>query len=118
MSEARRSRPPLVRSYLATGGRTRASRPLFDVLTVLHAPGDLPVGDLGPDHRRLVHLCVGSLLPLLEAAAAMRLPTGITKVLVADLVDSGHLIARAPIPQAAPTNRELAERLIRGLQAL
>ncbi|MEV6987324.1 DUF742 domain-containing protein [Sphaerisporangium sp. NPDC051017] len=90
---------------------------MFDVLTVLHAPG-LPVEGLGPEHRRLVQLCEQRLMPLFEVAGAMELPIGLTKVLVADLVDSGHLLIRAPAAKAKVPQRELLERVIDALKAL
>ncbi|WP_245967075.1 DUF742 domain-containing protein [Sphaerisporangium album] len=91
---------------------------MFDVLTVLHAPGKLSVEGLGPEHRQLVQLCEQRLMPLFEVAGAMRLPIGLTKVLVCDLVDSGHLLIRAPAARANVPKRELLERVIDALRAL
>ncbi|MFG1878013.1 DUF742 domain-containing protein [Sphaerisporangium sp. NPDC049003] len=90
---------------------------MFDVLTVLHAPG-LPVDGLNPEHRRLVQLCERGPMPLFEVASAMELPIGITKVLVADLVDSGHVLTRPPAARATLPKREVLERVIDALKAL
>lgn len=118
MTGPRRGRPPLVRPYLATGGRVRPSRPLFDVLTVLHAPGELPVTALSPEKRRLVELCSHGLLPLLDAAGALDLPITVTKILVDDLVVSGHLLTRLPIEKATMPQVALLERVRDALRAL
>jgi hypothetical protein len=91
---------------------------LFDVLTVLHAPGELPVEGLSPEQRQLVDLCENGLLALVDAANALQLPIGVTKVLVADLVASGHLMTRKPIPRAVRPEDHLLERVRDALRAL
>ncbi|WP_405719666.1 DUF742 domain-containing protein [Streptomyces sp. NBC_01537] len=108
----------LVPSYLATGGRARPSRNTLDQLSVINAASGVVPEGLDPPQLRLLELLAGGALSLAEAAAYLRLPVSVTKVLVSDLVDAGHLIARAPIPAAQKHDRQILERLLSGLRAI
>lgn len=104
----------VVRPYLLTGGRTQVSLPIETVVTAARPLG--PTGAALPDeHRAIVHLCVTP-SAIAEVSAHLRLPLGVARVLVADLVDDGWLTAS----QTAGDHPEidLVERLISGLRAL
>lgn len=127
MSSPRNSRR-LVPAYLATSGRARPSRNTLDRLSLLHnptgpdAPGT-PLGGPGgeglrPEERRLLELLRPGALSLAEAAAHLRLPVSVLKVLVADLVDAGLLHARPPVPAHRLPERELLEKVLDGLRTL
>ncbi|GAA1890966.1 DUF742 domain-containing protein [Streptantibioticus ferralitis] len=117
MTGGRHSRR-LVPAYLATGGRAHPSRNHLDRLTTLHAAcEEIPVG-LGPEQRGVLELIQPGALPLVDAAAYLRLPVSIVKVLVADLVSAGLLHARPPIPQATGPDIETMEKVLDGLRAL
>ncbi|MGI5353094.1 DUF742 domain-containing protein [Streptomyces sp. CA-250714] len=109
----------LVPAYLATTGRARPSRNTLDRLTVLHGAADpSTVSGLRPEEIRLLELLRGGALSLAEAAAHLRLPVSVVKVLVADLVDAGRLMARAPIPDAELPERQILEKVLNGLRTL
>lgn len=77
-----------------------------------------PPSNLRPEERRLLDLLRPGALSLAEAAAHLRLPVSVLKVLVADLVDSGHLRTRAPIPDAELPDRQILEKVLDGLRTL
>lgn len=111
----------LVPAYLATSGRANPSRNTLDRLSVLYNPGgpDGPVpSGLRPEERRLLELLRPGALSLAEAAAHLRLPVSVVKVLVADLVDTGRLQARPPAPEHRLPEREILEKVLDGLRTL
>ncbi|MBD2898561.1 DUF742 domain-containing protein [Actinomadura nitritigenes] len=113
----RRDERALVRPHVVTGGRAHPSRNVFDLVTLVISAGDLPRRGLSPEKLRIVELCRGGALSVVEIAGHLALPVGVTKVLLSDLVDSGHLATRAPAP-AAPTSRtRLLQEVLDGLRA-
>ncbi|MGK5496732.1 DUF742 domain-containing protein [Streptomyces sp. URMC 125] len=112
--DSRRLVPP----YLATTGRTRPTRNTLDRLTLLSMAVELVPEGLAPAHRRLAELVRGGPLSLAEAAAYLKLPVSVVRILVADLVDDGCLGARAPIPAAEQHDQEFLERVLSGLRAI
>lgn len=88
----------LVRSYVVTDGRSRPTRNTLDLITLLIAADDRPPTGLNPEKQRVMELCRPGALSLAEVAAHLRLPVSVTKVLVADLMDSGHIVTRTPSP--------------------
>ncbi|MDB1086585.1 DUF742 domain-containing protein [Streptomyces sp. ACA25] len=118
-----RRRGDLVRSFVITGGRSRPSRNthVLDVITMVTATQDKPVTGLGPEQRAMVDLCRGGYLSVVEVAGHLRQPLTVTRVLLGDLLDTGHLVIRAR--ESAPGTAELTDadilgRLLHGLQAL
>ncbi|NUU21219.1 MAG: DUF742 domain-containing protein [Streptomycetaceae bacterium] len=107
----------LVRPYVVTEGRAHPSRNTFDLVTLVYAPGDLPMSGLGPEKRRLVELCRPGSLSVAEVAGYLALPVGVVKVLLADLVDTGHILTRAPIPAAELPHVQLLQEVLDGLRA-
>ncbi|MCS7482943.1 DUF742 domain-containing protein [Umezawaea endophytica] len=107
----------LVRSHVVTGGRATPSRNTLDHITLITATKD-DVAGLEPEKRRLVRLCRGGWLSVAEAASHLDLPISVTKVLLADLVDSGHITATAPAAPAGVPPRQLLKDVLDGLRAL
>jgi hypothetical protein len=108
-----------LRPYVLTGGRARPSRNTIGVDTLLIASSRdtvLPV-TASRQARDLLRICA-RLLSLVEAAAHLRLPVSVVRVLASDLVDSGHLIARSGIPAAGSPSVELLKEVLSGLLAL
>ncbi|POX39264.1 DUF742 domain-containing protein [Streptomyces sp. Ru73] len=114
----RQSNRRLVPAYLATGGRARPSRNTLDRLTVLYGATVTAPAGLRPEALRLLALLRPGALTLAETASHLRLPVSVVKVLVADLVDAGHLHARSPIPEAEQIDRQILERVLDGLRTL
>lgn len=75
-------------------------------------------GELRAEQRRLLSLLQTGPLSLAEAAAHLRLPVSVMKVMVTDLVDAGRLAARAPVPDAELPERQIVEKVFDGLRAL
>jgi hypothetical protein len=115
---SRRDRRALVRPHVVTGGRAHPSRNVFDVVTLVVGAGDLPRTGLTPEKVRIVELCSGGALSVAEIAGHLGLPVGVTKVLLSDLVDSGHLGTRAVPPSAAQQSKaRLLQEVLDGLRA-
>ncbi|MBF6275641.1 hypothetical protein A5780_36035 [Nocardia sp. 852002-20019_SCH5090214] len=114
MSKHRRD-PDLVRAYVRTGGRTRATRSV-DLVTLVVAAQD-PTPGASPDARRVLNVCSRhAALSLAEVAAYLDLPPSVVKIVVSDLLDSGHLVNPTPadhVPEVA-----LLEEVLNGLRAL
>lgn len=120
MTPTGRARYGMVRPYTPTAGRAWSSRTTLDEATLLILT-DNPAGRaaLTAPQQRVIELCVPGVLSVAEVAAYLQLPGAVTKVLAADLVDAGHLIARAPVPAAAQQHdTNLLERILDGLKAL
>ena len=107
--------PDLVRAYVRTGGRVRATRSL-DLVTLVVVAED-PAPGAAPDARRVLNLCSRrGALSVAEIAAYLDLPPSVVKIVVSDLLDSNHLIIPAPaeiVPDAA-----LLQEVLNGLRAL
>ncbi|WP_340556439.1 DUF742 domain-containing protein [Streptomyces sp. GSL17-111] len=111
----------LVPAYLVTGGRAapagrRAAG--YDRLAILTRSDSTPSDGFGQEHHRLWRLLQPGPLTLVECAAHLRLPVSAAVFLAADLVESGHLLIRPPVPPAQRIDRTLVERLLVGLRAL
>ncbi|MFF9065711.1 DUF742 domain-containing protein [Streptomyces sp. NPDC014891] len=104
----------LIRPYTVSGGRTEPTAAL-DLLSLVMATGASPQAHLGPEHGLALGLCSGP-TSVAEVAAHLRLPAGVTKVLLADLVACGALTARAPRFHTHPTDRSLLEAVLHGLR--
>ncbi|MEV0293809.1 DUF742 domain-containing protein [Nocardia sp. NPDC050710] len=114
MTRPRRD-PDLVRAYVRTGGRSRATREL-DLVTLVIANAD-PAPGAAPDTLRVMNLCSRrGALSIAEIAAYLDLPPSVVKIVVADLMDSEHLVTPTPaeyLPEIA-----LLEEVLNGLRAL
>jgi hypothetical protein len=115
MSPPRRERA-LVRPHVVTGGRAHPTRNSLDSVTLVTATRD-QLGGLSPEKRRVMELCRGGSLSVAEVAAHLSLPVSVTKVLLSDLVDSGHIAAHAPPPLADLPDLQLLKDVLDGLRA-
>lgn len=106
---------PLVRPYTLNAGRTRPTVEL-DLLSLMMATGR-PASPVDPEHAEALDLC-RTPTSVAEVAAHLRLPVVVTKVLLSDLVECEAMIARAPRPASDPTDRDLLEKLLDGLQRI
>ncbi|TYB46801.1 DUF742 domain-containing protein [Actinomadura chibensis] len=116
----RRNERALVRPHVVTGGRAHPSRNVFDLVTLVIASGGPgpPLTGLSPEKVRIVELCRGGALSVVEISGHLGLPVGLTKVLLSDLVDSGHVSTRAGAPAAAqPSQVSLLQEVLDGLRA-
>ncbi|MGK4583645.1 DUF742 domain-containing protein [Kitasatospora sp. HPMI-4] len=99
----------MVRPYTITRGRTAPERDDFSLITVLTTVQD-PRDEHGaplrpgrralqPEHRTILAFCRRP-SAVAEVAAELNLPVSVTKILLADLVAQGLLLARAPLSVA------------------
>ncbi len=117
MSPQRRE-TALVRPHVITGGRAHPTRNTLDVVTLVvptGATGDPPTG-LNPEKRRIMRLCQGGALSVAEIAGHLALPMTVTRVLIADLIDSGHLAIRKPQQDTSRPSAQLLQDLLDGLR--
>ena len=119
-SRAPADQPSLVRPYTLTAGRTDSR-----VNLPLEAPVEAVVSDKSPrwpgnDVRaQICALCENS-PSVAEIAAHLSLPVGVARVLIGDLVSSGHLRVHTTLSDQSTIDerRELLGRTLRGLRAL
>ncbi|MGW2791106.1 DUF742 domain-containing protein [Streptomyces sp. NPDC001251] len=116
---------PLVRPYAMTGGRTAPGPSgvrldLIALVTLAVPRGPEPDGEalLGPEHRALLALCRKETQSVAELAAEADLPVGVVRVLVGDLLESGHVAVSRPVPPAQLPDEIILREVIDGLRAL
>jgi hypothetical protein len=104
--------------YALTGGRTRSSTgadmPVETLVTV--TPAGHRVGELHLEYRATVELA-SQPISVVEIGAALRVPVGVARVLVSDLVDAGYLAVHLPPSAEGGPDPEILERLLEGLRA-
>src|SRR5262245_61176006 len=107
-----------VRPYTATNGRTHPSMAL-DLMSLVMATGQgrIAADQLGIEHAETLRLC-HTPASVAELAAHMRQPVITTKVLLADLIESGAVITQSPTPDEYANTPEVLEALIAGLKRL
>ena len=106
---------PLVRPYTVSAGRTRPTVEL-DLLSLMKATDRVPTAP-SPEHSKALALC-RTPTSVAEVSAHLKLPVMVTKVVLADLVDSGAMSTRAPRTASDLTDRVLLEKLLDGLQRI
>jgi hypothetical protein len=112
-------RGALVRPYAVTRGRTEPQRDIAIEAILLTTPrGQQEARFAGRDKQSIASLCDGRAQSLAEIAAYTRLPLGVSRVLVADMVTDG-LLALHEVAQAHDDDRmQLLERVLSGLRRL
>lgn len=110
----------LVRPYAMTAGRsTPAVELAVEALVRATRKGIEAAGGTGRDRRMILQLCSDRVQSLAELAARMSRPIGVTRILIAELVELGLL----EIEDAAPADGgrldvALLERVLHGLHKL
>jgi hypothetical protein len=110
---------PVVRPYALTRGRTRPTREGFDLIAIIAASATAsfaPPG-AGPEHLAILELCVRP-LSVAEISAKMRLPLGVVRVLLGDLLDQGLIVVRKPAPTNQSPDEHVLKEVLHGLKAL
>jgi hypothetical protein len=112
-------RGALVRPYAVTRGRTEPLRDIAIEAVLLTTPrGQQEARFAGRDKQAIASLCDGRAQSLAEIAAHTRLPLGVSRVLVADMVADG-LLALHSAAQAQDDDRmHILERVLSGLRRL
>lgn len=104
--------------YALTGGRTHSASgshlPVETLVTVTAA--GRRVDDLQFEYAQTIRLAAEP-VSVVEISALLRVPLGVARVLVSDLVGAGHLeVHLPPTADGGPTPAVL-ERLLEGLRA-
>ncbi|MEV0946989.1 DUF742 domain-containing protein [Rhodococcus sp. NPDC049939] len=110
----------IVRPYSLTSGRTRPAVELALEALIQALPQSADrQWELDDINAAIVVLCQES-PSVAEIAARVGLPLGVARVLVADLVESGHLKILATLKEDSTDSerRELIERVLSGLREI
>ncbi|WP_019818674.1 DUF742 domain-containing protein [Saccharomonospora saliphila] len=107
------------RLYTVTGGRSRADDNDLDLVTLI-------VGESGPapgmqsEHARILRVCRYP-TAVVEIASELDLPVSVVKILITDLLATGHVTARHPSARRRPSEMPdpaFLERVLVGLHNL
>jgi hypothetical protein len=110
---------PLVRPFAVTRGRAGKDLHGLNILTlVMAARAEADVTGLDREYREILRLCQHRALSVAEIAAHMNLLLAAVKVLVSDLIDSGHLIYRSPQPAAGRADIQLLQAVLEGVRKI
>ncbi|GGX27501.1 DUF742 domain-containing protein [Streptomyces noursei] len=105
------------RLYVLTSGRSAPSEAApLDMVTLI-VTRHRPTASMQPEQAAILRICDYP-LSIAEISAYVHLPVSVVTVLLADLLESGHAEARAPIPTASLPDVELLEAVMHGLQNL
>ncbi len=109
---------PVVRPYALTRGRTRPHGAALGLIDHVAAAGPLVVDarGLGPEHRRLLHLCRAP-TAVAELASETDLPLGVVRVLLGDLLERGAVTVASP-PAVCTLEESVMRSVLDGLRAL
>ncbi|AOS63260.1 DUF742 domain-containing protein [Actinoalloteichus hymeniacidonis] len=109
----------LVRPYARTGGRTSVGLDLSMETLISATAEPMPFAVAArPELRRITEICAEP-CSLAEVAALIALPIGVTKVLIADLVECNGVRVHPPIDtQALVMDGAFLQRVLTGLQRL
>ena len=112
---------PVVRPFAVTRGRTRSRRRGGDLdLIAVVVTAEVPMPDpmtLGPEDERILECCITP-VPVAELASHLRLPVGVVRVLVSDLLDRELLVVQTRVAQTGRPDRRILKEVIDGLRAL
>jgi len=113
--------PALVRPYARTGGRTKPGRDLdLEALVLPTANGreawESPL--LSPEHNTVLEICQRS-VSVAEIAAQLRVPLGVARVIIADMVDLGLVeVLKTAAADGDERDPSFLRRVLSGLQRL
>jgi hypothetical protein len=110
-----------VRPYTMTGGRTRSSGDVLPIEALVSALRG-PTAQQTAEKRRILELSGGQYLSIAELSAHVRLPVGVVRVIVGDLVDEGsarvHGSSNNNSTHDPATTLSVLESVLNGISAL
>ncbi|WP_406040767.1 DUF742 domain-containing protein [Micromonospora sp. NBC_00898] len=120
MEPRRDPRGALVRPYAVTRGRTEPLQNIALEAVLSCTPTQVAEARFaGHDKYRIATVCEGRAQSLAEIAAYTRMPLGVTRVLVADMVAEGLLTLHTAAPAKGFEERmNLLGRVLSGLREL
>lgn len=120
MSDTPREDRLRVRPYALTGGRVRSSTELaLEAIVRVTARGEASADDLATERRQICEICADP-TSIAEVSAHLKLPLGVVRVLVGDMVTEGFLDCNDTAAGQGDSRPDLRllERVLDGLQAL
>ena len=113
--------PGLVRPYARTGGRTKPGRNLDLEALVLPTTNGREAWDsplLSPEHHSVIEICQSS-VSVAEIAAQLRVPIGVARIIIADMVDLGLVeVLKTAAADGDERDPAFLRRVLSGLQRL
>ncbi|NKQ56740.1 DUF742 domain-containing protein [Amycolatopsis sp. K13G38] len=111
---------PLVRPFAVTRGRAGKNVHDLDIITLVVAVRpETEAMTLDREYGAILRMCQRRPLSIAEIAAQLNLLVAAVKVLVSDLIDSGHLIFRSPPPPAeGRPDMQLLQAVLDGVRRL
>ncbi|MCL7369817.1 MULTISPECIES: DUF742 domain-containing protein [Streptomyces] len=111
--------PELVRPYVITKGRGLPDEDALSLITLVTASADQQQrpARLSPEEQSLLDLCSAGYLSVAEIAGHTHFPLGVVRILLASLMEGGHLMTRPPVARARLADREILEEVLNGLRA-
>jgi hypothetical protein len=103
----------IIRPFLLTGGRTRPARDGLAIETLIQTRPGAMSSSLRFEARQIVELCRQA-TSMAEVAASLRVPLGVARVLVSDLVADGSVT----VVQREELSVQLIERIRDRVRAL
>ena len=85
--------------------------------TQIFAVREASPGTVGPEMRRVLGLCRDGAKSVAEVAGHLALPISVTKVLLGDLLDSGHIVTRSAQRDLEAPRLDLLQDVLDGLRA-
>ena len=124
----RRESGPVVRPYAVTGGRTEpADGEVLDLIAVVLATAPAAGGSRAgggsepsrrtPEHRKIIDLAKQP-ATVADIASSTRLPVGVVRVLLADLIMLGAIKVVRQRPAREMPSDDLLREILNGLRAL
>jgi hypothetical protein len=108
---------PLVPLYAVTGGRAHSGRYELDLITLVVAVApDVHAPLVEPEQADVLWACAYP-SSVAEVAAAVRLPVGVAKVLISDLVERNYIMFRSTWQPCSP-DLEMMQRVLDGIRNL
>ena len=113
--------PALVRPYARTGGRTKPGRDLDLEALVLPTTNGREAWEsplLSPEHNTVLEICQRS-VSVAEIAAQLKVPIGVSRVIIADMVDLGLVeVLKTAAADGDERDPAFLRRVLSGLQRL
>ncbi|MDQ0389696.1 hypothetical protein J2S54_006516 [Streptomyces sp. DSM 42143] len=111
--------PELVRPYVITKGRGLPDDEHLSLITLVTAAEGDPQRPLrlSPEEQSLLDLCSAGYLSVAEIAGHTHFPLGVVRILLASLMEGGHLMTRPPVARARLADKEILEEVLNGLRA-
>lgn len=117
-SQAKSGRDRLIRPYAVTGGRTAPRMQLaLEALVSSATFASVDPATLSTEYQAIISLS-RQVRSVAELSALLRMPLGVTRVLIADMAAEGLVQIHQPSLDAGKPNLNLLERVLSGLRRL